>query len=113
MSRVVPLDYVEPPILSPRQSMVHREGAQGIILYLNDRFAKLNPFEGHFHKAMHIDERGSRMIIADDVFERRLLGEGMSSQPARHHRSLDAAGLMAAIRPVARNGQIVEVHVQR
>src|SRR3954452_19174287 len=57
--------------------------------------------------------RRSGMVEADDVLERGQAAQRMRGEPAGHHRALDAAGVVAAIRPVAGERQIVVGIVER
>src|SRR5437879_506996 len=56
--------------------------------------------------------RCSGMVVADDVFERRLVRERVRRQTSGHYRGFDATGVQPRRRPVARDGQVVELQVQ-
>src|SRR5690242_17227653 len=53
-----------------------------------------------------------RMVVADDVLERRLLRERMGRQQTGHDRRLDASAVEPTCGPITCDRQVVERHVE-
>src|SRR5690242_931620 len=54
-----------------------------------------------------------RMVITNDFLERGTFRDRMRGQPSGHYGGFDTAGIETRGGPVARNGQIVERHIER